>query len=384
MQGTTTIVPDTWYHVAIVAQNNGPMHLYVNGKEEGTSISTAGTLWATGTQIYIGSNSGGGFGYYQGLVDDLRVYTDILSAADILKLMRSLSPATVVSPEDGATDVPRDATLNWTGTQYPSTHDVYFGTTSADVNAAGRTNAKGLLASQGQTDTTFDPPGVFAYGQTYYWRIDEVNKSPDGTIYKGPVWSFTAEPYGYPITSVTATASSGQPTAGPEKTIDGSGLDKNDQHGTDGPTMWMTTGLVFPNWIQYQFDKVYKLNDLKVWNSNQTIEAYIGFGAKDVKIEYSTDGTTWTELANVPQFARATGLPTYTANTTVQFGGALAQYVKLTINSSWGGLPQVGLSEVRFSYVPVQAWVPQPAAGGTGVGVDTALTWRPWPGGRLA
>ncbi len=130
--------------------------------------------------------------------------------------------------------------------------------------------------------------------------------------------------------------------------------------------MWMTTGMVVPSWIQYQFDKVYKLNDLKVWNSNQPIEAYIGFGAKDVTIEYSTDGKTWTTLANVPQFARAPGMPGYTANTTVQFGGVMAQYVKLTINSTWGGLPTTGLSEVLFSYEPVQARAPQPAAGATG------------------
>ena len=62
---------------------------------------------------------------------------------------------------------------------------MYFGTVAADVNNASRTIAKGVLASQGQADTTFDPPGSLAYGQTYYWRIDEVNKSPDGTIYKG-------------------------------------------------------------------------------------------------------------------------------------------------------------------------------------------------------
>ncbi len=181
-----------------------------------------------------------------------------------------------------------------------------------------------MLVSQGQADTTFDPPGSLAYGQTYYWRIDEVNKSADGTINKGSVWSFTAEPYAYPLagTSITATASSAQLSAGPENTINGSGLDATGtMHGSDSNTMWMTTGQVLPNWIQYQFDKTYKLWDMKVWNSNLPMEAFIGFGAKDVKIEYSTDGTTWTALANVPQFARASGLTTYTANTTVSFGG---------------------------------------------------------------
>ena len=281
-----------------------------------------------------------------------------------------------VSPEDGATDVTRDATLNWTAGQYPSTHDVYFGTSAADVNNANRTSANGQLASKGQTGTSFDPAGSLAYGQTYYWRIDEVNTSADGTIYKGGVWSFTAEPYGYPITKVTATASSAGLNMGPEKTIDGSGL-TGDLHGTEGTTMWLTSGAA-PNWIQYQFDKVYKLGDLKVWNSNQLVEGFLGFGAKKVTIEYSADGTTWATLDNVPEFGKATGMAGYAANTTVNMGGVMAKFVKLTINANWGGMaPQTGLSEVRFSYVPVQARAPQPATAATGVAIDPSLNWRP-------
>ena len=76
-----------------------------------------------------------------------------------------------------------------------------------------------------------------------------------------------------------------------------------DLHGTESTTMWMSTG-VLPNWIQYEFDAVYKLDKLLVWNSNQVIEAFIGFGAKDVTVEYSVDGATWTTLADVPQFVK--------------------------------------------------------------------------------
>ena len=43
---------------------------------------------------------------------------------------------------------------------------------------------------------------------------------------------------------------------GPEKTIDGSGM-TGDLHGI-GTTMWLSAGTP-PNWIQYEFDKVYKL-----------------------------------------------------------------------------------------------------------------------------
>ncbi|MCX5647365.1 MAG: discoidin domain-containing protein [Phycisphaerae bacterium] len=253
---------------------------------------------------------------------------------------------------------------------------MYLGKTFADVNDAGRTNPKGVLASQGQTAVTYDPDGLLEYGQTYYWRIDEVNQAPDNTIFKGPVWSFTVEPYGYPITGVTATASSSQPSMGPEKTIDGSGM-TGDLHSTESTTMWMSKGTL-PNWIQYEFDAACKVYELKVWNSNQMIEAFVGFGAKDVTIEYSVDGVTWTTLAGVPQFAQGTGLPGYAANTTVSFGGVMAKYVKLTINKNWASVAtQTGFSEVRFSYVPVQARVPQPAAGATGVQLDAELNWRP-------
>ena len=103
----------------------------------------------------------------------------------------------------------------------------------------------------------------------------------------------------------------------------------------------------------------------------------MGFGARNVKIEYSLDGNAWTELAGVPEFAQGTGLPTYTHNTTVSFGGVSAQYVKLTITKGWGPTAQASLSEVRFFYVPVQARVPQPADGATGVSVTSNLTWRP-------
>ncbi len=96
-----------------------------------------------------------------------------------------------------------------------------------------------------------------------------------------------------------------------------------------------------------------------VWNQNQMVEPFIGFGAKTVKIEYSTDGTAWTPLANVPEFAKAPGKPGYTANTIVSFAAVPAKFVKLTIEKNWGVAPQTGLSEVRFFCIQSAA-VPKP------------------------
>ena len=114
---------------------------------------------------------------------------------------------------------------------------------------------------------------------------------------------------------------------------------------------------------------------MHVWNSNQKVETIIGFGAKSVLIEYSLDGTTWTAL-NTVEFARADGTANY-AGFPVDMGDVLARSIRLTIQSNWSPyFQQTGLSEVRFSYVPVQARQPNPAMNAEGVPVDTALDWR--------
>jgi hypothetical protein len=291
----------------------------------------------------------------------------------------SKGPAADPVPATGATDVPRDVVLAWKPGEFAKTHDVYFGTVFDDVNTASPTAAKGVLASQGQDASTYDPVGLLAFGKTYYWRVDEVNAPDKPGVYKGETWNFTVEPYGYPVKPVKATASSSMAaTMGPDKTIDGSGLDASDQHATSASQMWLSKKGVSPVWIQYEFDGVYKMYQMWVWNSNQQIEPTVGFGAKDVKIECSTDGSSWTAVANVPQFAQATGEPNYVHNTTVDFGGIQAKFVKLTINTNWAdGTKQAGLSEVRFFYAPVKAFGPSPASGAADVALNGTLNWRP-------
>ncbi len=57
--------------------------------------------------------------------------------------------------------------------------------------------------------------------------------------------------------------------------------------------------------------------------------------------------------------------------------GSAAKYIRLTANSNWGGLlPQYGLSEVRFLYIPIRAREPSPDSGATDVDVDVVLGFR--------
>jgi hypothetical protein len=276
-------------------------------------------------------------------------------------------------PADGATEVLRDAVLGWTPGEFAAAtngHIVYISESFNDVN-----DATGGVA---QDANSYTPPQRLDFGTTYYWRVDEVNTPPDSTVFEGPVWSFTTEPVGYPVTNVTATASSSMPNQGPENTVNGSGL-TDDLHGIVPETMWISAfGGPQPTWIQFEFDKVYKLHEMLVWNSNTQFEMGIGYGAKDVSIEYSLDGIDYITLGATHEFNRALGQPDYEYNTVIDMGGLTAKFVRLTVNTNWAAFPfeQYGLSEVRFLHIPVRAREPEPDSGATDVAVEATLAWR--------
>ncbi len=292
------------------------------------------------------------------------------------EVVRQPACASRPSPANGQTDVLRDTALDWTAGVFAATHDVYFGASQADVAAASRTDPKGVLVSQAQSANTFAPARL-AFGQTYYWRVDEVNAAPDNTIYAGRIWSFTVEPRSYAVTNVKATASSSSdPNSGPGKTTDGSGLNAAGEHSVTPEHMWLSSAADLQPWIQYEFDRAEKLDQMVVWNSNQAVESIFGLGAKNVTIEYSADANNWTALGDY-EIAQAPGAEGYTGDKPVDFGGIVAKYVKLTIHSNWSGLPLgSGLSEVRFFYLPVRARQPQPANNATNVAAMATLSWR--------
>jgi hypothetical protein len=284
--------------------------------------------------------------------------------------------ALIPVPADRATDVRRDGTvLSWRAHEKAVSHEVYLGTDRDGVTQA--TTASPLFRGR-QSTNAFDP-GRLELGKTYYWRVDEVQA--DGTVVKGYVWSFTVEPVSISLagTRITATASSANSNdEGPGKTVDGSGLSSAGLHSADKTHMWISAMTdPGPVWIQYEFDAVYKLQQMLVWNHNTDVEPVIGFGAKDVTIDLSNDGTVWTPLGTPVHLAQAPGTAGYAANTTVDLGGAAAKYVRITIAANWGGLlKQYGLAEVRFLVIPVTAREPQPAAGATNVDPRTLLSWR--------
>jgi hypothetical protein len=81
-----TISVNNWYHLVFIYEgNNGATTLYVNGKVQSTSSTTDFDF--SGVQMGIGATFVLTFGsYYDGIVDDFRVYNYPLSATQIQKL----------------------------------------------------------------------------------------------------------------------------------------------------------------------------------------------------------------------------------------------------------------------------------------------------------
>jgi hypothetical protein len=377
---TTEVTDNEWHHGAGVYDGSRAI-IYIDGVED-ASISATGQLASASQDVLICDNADySGQRLLAATLDDIQLYNRALTPDEIQTVMKGLiDPGlpTEPYPSNAADDISRDVVLSWTPGQFADKHNVYFGTSFDDVNNAD--SGSPLLIGPGISQNTLSP-GRLDFNQTYYWRVDEVNAPPDSTVFKGDIWSFTAEPFAFaiPAANITPTASSQSSGQGPEKTIDGSGLDANDLHSIKAADMWLSTGGDPGSaWIQYEFSKPYKLDEMLIWNYNGNSILAL-YGIKEVTIEYSADGITWTQ-ANVSELPQAIGEEGYAADTIVPFDGEEVKYVKITADNNHGGgsgfFNKYGLSEVRFMYIPVRARKPSPESAATDVAIDTVVIWR--------
>jgi len=167
-----------WVH--LVATYDGAwMRLYKDGVEIGASSQTGTISKNSGISVWVGNNPPTSSSRpWDGLIDDLRVYTYALNQAQIDALVGVVpDAATSPTPADAATGVVVSQTLSWSAGSGATSHDVYFSTNTAALQFQGN-----------QAGTTFSPE--LATSTTYYWRVDEVNAT--GTT-AGTKWSFTTE-----------------------------------------------------------------------------------------------------------------------------------------------------------------------------------------------
>jgi hypothetical protein len=89
------------------------------------------------------------------------------------------------------------------------------------------------------------------------------------------------------------------------------------------------------HWIKYDFGDTYQLQGSRVWNYNVAAETNKGF--KNVYVDYSMNGTTWTQLGGTYQWQQAPGLSDYSGFSGPNFNNLKARYVLISAIDNWGG-----------------------------------------------
>jgi hypothetical protein len=198
--GTTVVNNGEWHLVAGI-RDGTTIRVAIDGVYEGQN-TVAATYNLKGTSqhnAYIGAmtnhTNSALFKTYKGLLDDVRVYDQALTAAELKALIPPKVKARDPNPRDGDMTVVLPL-LQWKAGDTALFHDVYVGT---DPNLG----PKDLVQPRAPVAMYYHVPGLTA-GTTYYWRVDEIEA--DGkTIHTGNVWTFTAQP----ITAYSPTPADG-------------------------------------------------------------------------------------------------------------------------------------------------------------------------------
>ncbi len=103
------------------------------------------------------------------------------------ELWARMARASEPDPNDTEQNLQPTVVLSWQAGNKAASHDVYLGTDADSVGDANTSETLGVYVRR-QDACEYDPTIFLELGQTYYWRIDEVNGV---NIWHGDVWSFT-------------------------------------------------------------------------------------------------------------------------------------------------------------------------------------------------
>jgi len=178
-----------WFHIAAV-YDGSDMLLYVDGKVVARKTIGRVTPQAVeGDPLVIGNRPPDMDRGFNGVVDDIRMYSRPLSAQEIWRLYvwkgKDVHSAAMPNPANRTTDLMPSQVLGWMPGKNAAGHNVYFGTDRHAV-ADATTSSSHFKASYPADVNTFNP-GRLEFGKTYYWRIDELSRTD--TV-KGDVWQF--------------------------------------------------------------------------------------------------------------------------------------------------------------------------------------------------
>lgn len=175
----------SWIHVAVTRNTAGVANFYVNGILSGTADQASGAP-TVGTNILIGNNSAA-TRTFDGIIDDLRIYDEVLSADQIYNIYRGLN-VSILAHYDMSTGT--DVTGKHSGTPTNVT------STTGNIGVAGSFNGTTSKIDCGvdwigtQNITVSCWCYANSYGESYYPRIVDNGKFliyPYGDVAQTPV-----------------------------------------------------------------------------------------------------------------------------------------------------------------------------------------------------
>jgi len=182
---------DVWHHICLTYDGT-TARLYADG----VMVTSEAKNWnLTLSRAHIGRQVNDVAEFWDGAIDDVRIYNKALTRDEILQAMRGdTTLAWNPYPVDESVPNLRDVeSLSWSAGETASEHDVYFGSDENAVDNADTSDATNVYRGR-QTAANYIPPeGLEWGGGPYYWRIDEVTN--DGTVIKGRVWEFSVADY---------------------------------------------------------------------------------------------------------------------------------------------------------------------------------------------
>ena len=231
LSGVAVLTTGTWYHVVGTYDGN-TMALYVDGVQDASRVIGATTLDTT-APLLLGENYARGNSYFDGVLDDVRLYSRSLDAAEVAALTQEAATVTdTVAPTlgnaapfgtlaVGTTDVDlslttgEDATCRYSetaGVTYDSMSGSFDGVAATSHNAALSGLAAGSYSyyvrcedvvgnqNTGDFEIAFSiaAPGDLASGLVGHWAFEEgsgtlaVDSSGlgyDGTLLGAPTWT---------------------------------------------------------------------------------------------------------------------------------------------------------------------------------------------------
>lgn len=208
VRATNAISLNVWQHFTATVTAGGAVVLYKNGQVVASGTTGSG-LNVYRLNNYIGRSNWSNDAYYQGRMDEIRLYNYALSATEVQAVYRNRR-IDGPYPVNGDKSVNPNVVLKWGFPDGTARHDIYFGTRYSSVVSATPESPEYRGRRQ---EALYKPAGLDPWCE-YFWRVDAL--LTDGSVVSGPVWTFSTvggvirqvwmDISGDPVTNLTSNA----------------------------------------------------------------------------------------------------------------------------------------------------------------------------------